>query len=150
LRLNAATGVLVLLLAGAVVLIGVEAARARSNHPPQIANPCLPRASPAASGLDATVQKVVLAGLDRAACRLGISREALVLSIAGSSAGGGPHWTTARVTAAVRAGLLGSLADAVQRGDVPGFVAPLLERLIRSAPIEQLVRGGFSLQNLFG
>ena len=149
-RLNAATGVLVLLLAGSVVLIGVEAARARSNHPPKIADPCLPRVLPHLGGIDGAVQQVVLAGLDRAACRLHTSREALVLSIAGSSAGGGPHWTTETVTAAVRAGLLGSLADAVQRGDVPGFVAPFLVRLIRSAPIEQLVRGGFSLQSLFG
>jgi hypothetical protein len=150
LRLNAATCVLALLLAGAAILIGVEAARAYSNHPPKIADPCLSRALPKLSGIDGAVQEVVLAGLDRAACRLHTSREALVLSIAGSSAGGGPHWTTGTVTAAVRAGLLGSLADAVRRGDVPGFLAPIVERLIRSAPIGQLVRGGFSLQNLFG
>ncbi len=149
-KLNVATGVLAALLVGAVLLIGVEAARGRSNHPVQIADPCVPRALPAASGLDGTVQEVVLAGLDRAACSLGASREAVVLSIAGSSAGGGPHLTTASVTAAVRAGLLGSLAEAVQRGDVPSFAAPLLERLIKDTPIEQLVRGGFSLQNLFG
>jgi hypothetical protein len=102
------------------------------------------------SGLDGTVQQVVLVGLDHAACRLGASREAVVLSIAGSSAGGGPHWTTETVTTAVRAGLLGSLAQAVQRGDVPSFAAPFLERLIKETPIEQLVRGGFSLQSLFG
>ena len=149
-KLNAATGVLAVLLAGAVLLIAVEAARGRANHPVQIANPCLPRTLPAASGLDGTVQQVVLAGLDRAACSLHGSREGVVLSIAGSSAGGGPHWTTATVTAAVRAGLLGSLAAAVQRGDVPSFAEPLLEKLIRDTPIEQLVRGGFTLQSLFG
>ncbi len=97
-KLNAATGVLAALLVGAVVLIAVEAARGRSNHPVQIANPCVPRTLPAASGLDGTIQEVVLAGLDRAACSLGASREAVVLSIAGSSAGGGPHWTTETVT----------------------------------------------------
>jgi hypothetical protein len=149
-KLNPATGVLAVLLAGAVLLIGVEAARGRSSHPVQIANPCVPRTLPSASGLDGTVQEVVLAGLDRAACSLGVSREAVVLSIAGSSAGGGPHLTHSTVTAAVRAGLLGSLAEAVQRGDVPSFAAPLLERLIKDTPIEQLVRGGFSLQSLFG
>jgi hypothetical protein len=149
-KLNAATAVLVVLLGGAVLLIGVEAARGRANHPVQIANPCLPRALPAMGGLDGTVQEVVLTGLDRAACSLGASREALVLTIAGSSAGGGPRLTTANVTAAVRAGLLGSLAEAVRRGDVPSFAAPFLERLIRDTPIEKLVRGGFSLQNLFG
>ena len=50
----------------------------------------------------------------------------------------------------MRAGLLGSLTEAVRRGDVPSFAAPLLEKLIRDTPIEQLVRGGFSLQSLFG
>ena len=149
-KLNAATGVLAALLAGAMLLIGVEAARGHSNHPVQIANPCVPRTLPAASGLDGTVQEVVLAGLDRAACSLGASREAVVLSIAGSSAGGGPHLTTANVTAAVRSGLLGSLAQAVQRGDVPSFAAPFLERLIKDTPIERLVRGGISLSSLFG
>ena len=149
-KLTVATGVLAALLGVAILLIAVEAARGRSNHPVQIANPCVPRTLPEASGLDGTVQAVVLAGLDRAACSLGASREAVVLSIAGSSAGGGPHLTPASVTAAVRAGLLGSLAEAVQRGDVPSFAAPLLERLIKNTPIEELVRGGFSLQNLFG
>ena len=149
-KLNAATGLLAALLAGAILLIAVEAARGRSTHPVQIANPCVPRTLPEASGLDGTVQAVVLVGLDRAACSLGASREAVVLAIAGSSAGGGPHLTPESVTAAVRAGLLGSLAEAEQRGDVPSFAAPLLERLIKETPIEQLVRGGFSLQNLFG
>ncbi len=149
-RIDAATGVLAALLAAALLLIGVEAAKGRSSHPPRIADPCLPRVLPAAGGLDAAVQEVVLAGLDRAACRLGTSREALVLSIAGSSAGGGPKWTKATVTAAVRAGLRGSLAEAGRRGDVPAFAVPFLDRLIRSAPIDQLVRGGFSLSDLFG
>ncbi len=73
-----------------------------------------------------------------------------MLSITGSSAGGGPRWTRATVAAAVRAGLRGSLAGAARRGDVPAFAVPFLERLIRVTPIDELVRGGFSLQELFG
>ena len=138
------------LLAAAVLLIGVEVVHGRLSHPPRIANPCLPRVLPAVSGIDGTVQQVVLAGLDGAACRLHTSREALVLSIAGSSAAGGPHWTKATVTAAVRAGLQRSLAEEARRGDVPGFAVPLLESLIQHAPIDVLVSGGFRLGNLFG
>ncbi len=149
-KITPAVALLGALLVAALLLIGVEAVRGRSDHPPRIANPCLPRALPSSSGLDAAVQEVVLAGLDRAACSLGTSREALVLSIAGSSAGGGPRLTTASVTTALRAGLRGSLAEAARRGDVPAFVVPFLDRLIRKAPIEELVRGGFSLQSLFG
>ena len=97
--------VLAALLAAALLLIGVEAVRARSNEPPRIANPCLPRTLPEVHGVDATIQQIVLAGLDRAACRLHTSREALVLSLAGSSAGGGPRLTRSTVTTTVREGL---------------------------------------------
>ena len=148
-RLDAAARILAALIVAALILIAVEALRGRAGDLPQIANPCATRPAPPASG-DATVQRIVLAGLDRAACRLGTSREALVLAVAGSSAGGGTALTNGNVTTAVRAGLQGSLAEAVRRGDVPAFAAPLLERLIRSAPIDQLVRGGFSLSDLFG
>lgn len=146
---GAAAG-LAALVAGSLLLLGVEVARARNHHPVEIANPCAPRSLPGLGGIDGTVQQIVLAGLDGAACRLGTSREQLVLAIAGSSAGGGPQLDRARVTVAVRAGLLGSLRAAAQRGTVPSFAVPALERLIRSAPIEQLVRGGFSLAELFG
>ena len=128
------------LLAAALLLIGVEAVRARSNEPPRIANPCLPRTLPKMHGVDATVQQIV-----RAACRLHTSREALVLSLAGSSAGGGPRLTRATVTTAVRQGLQGSLDEAARRGLVPGFTVPLLHSAIRHAPIEVLVSGGFEL-----
>ncbi|MGN6797689.1 MAG: hypothetical protein ACTHKS_06030 [Gaiellaceae bacterium] len=148
--MSAARVVLVTLLGAALVLIGVEIAAARNHHPVAIANPCAQRSLPDLSGFDGAVQQIVLAGLDGAACRLGTSREALVLSIAGSSAGGGPRLDRHRVTVAVRAGLVASLHEADRRGAVPSFAVPLLERLIRAAPIEQLVRGGFSLRDLLG
>jgi hypothetical protein len=138
--------ILAALLAVGVLLVGVEALR--PSHPPRIANPCLPRALPEVHGLDATVQRIVLAGLDRAACRLSASREALVLSIAGSSAGGGPRLTRSNVTTAVREGLQGSLDEAAGRGAVPGFAVPVLRQVIEHAPIEQLVSGGFALNSL--
>ena len=148
--MNAARVVLATLVGAAIVLIAVEIAAAHDHHPVAIANPCAQRQLPDLSGFDGAVQQIVLAGLDGAACRLGTSREALVLSIAGSSAGGGPRLDRARVTVAVRAGLVGALQEASRRGTVPSFAVPLLERLIRAAPIEQLVRGGFSLRDLLG
>ena len=135
--------VLAALLAAAVILIGVELAR--THDPPRIANPCLPRALPEVDGVDATVQQIVLAGLDRAACRLHTSREALVLSLAGSSAGGGPRLTKTTVTTTVRQGLEGSLDEAARRDLVPSLVVPVLRRVIRVAPIDLVVSGGFEL-----
>jgi hypothetical protein len=135
-----------LLLIAAVVLIAVEVAAMHS--PPRIADPCLPRPEFSGHGLDAAVQRVVLDGLDGAACRLGTSREQLVLSIAGD-----PdlhvHASDAEVAAAVRAGVLRALDQAAARGDVPSIALPFLRRLVQELPIDQLVRGGFSLSSLF-
>lgn len=144
-RLTAKSAVACLVLA-AVVLIAVELLALRS--PPRIADPCVPRAAFSGHGLDAVVQRVVLDGLDGAACRLGTSREQLVLSIAGDS---NMHVSAsdARVAAAVRAGVLRALDEAAARGDVPGFALPFLRRLVEQLPIDQLVRGGFSLSSLF-
>ncbi len=136
-----------LLLAAAVVLIAVELAAAHSS--PRIADPCLPRTAFAGQGLDAAVQRVVLDGLDGAACRLGTSRERLVLSLAGDK---DVHVqaSDARVAAAVRAGVLRALNQAGARGDVPGLALPFLRRLVQELPIDELIRGGFSVSSLFG
>jgi hypothetical protein len=141
-----AKSVVACLLVAAVVLIAVELLAMRTQ--PRIADPCLPRAAFAGHGLDAVVQRVVLDGLDGAACRLGTSREQLVLSIAGDTSMHVPA-SDARVYAAVRAGVLRALDDAAARGDVPGFAVPFLRRLVEQVPIDQLVRGGFSLGSLF-
>ena len=135
-----------LLLIAAAVLIAVELAATHS--PPRIADPCLPRAPFAGHGLDGTVQRIVLDGLDGAACRLGTSREQLVLSIAGDQELH-VHASDAQVTAAVRAGVLRALDEAAARGDVPGFALPFLRKLVEELPIDRLVRGGLSLNNLF-
>jgi hypothetical protein len=116
----------------------------------RIGNPCLPRPPFAEGGLSGTVQQVVLAGLDDAACKLGVSRESLVLAIGGSSAGGRTHLQPAQIDAAVRTGLLRSLDEAIRGGSVPAIARPFLEKLIRTVSIDQLVRGGISIGGLFG
>jgi hypothetical protein len=145
-RVTPSSGIVCLLLAAAVVLIAVELAATHSA--PRIADPCGPRAAFSGQGLDATVQRVVLDGLDGAACRLGTSRERLVLSIAGDKRMR-LHASDAQVTTAVRGGVLRALDDAAARGDVPGFALPFLRRLVHELPVEQLVRGRINLGNLF-
>jgi len=78
---------LVALFAAALVLIGVELVLAARTSPVRIASPCAARPLFPGHGLDAGTQRVVLDGLGRAACSLGVSREALVLSFAGSGDG---------------------------------------------------------------
>ena len=84
-----------------------------------------------------------------AACRLHTSREELVLSIGGGSEAP-RHWDEHTIEVALRAGLLRAVNEAEQRGDVPGFLAPALRSLVRRLPLEQLIRGGISLRDLFG
>jgi hypothetical protein len=74
-----------LLLSGAA-LVGVELGKGALDEPaPKIANPCQPREG-RTGGIDATVQRIVLDGLDGAACRLHTSREELCSRSAGASA----------------------------------------------------------------
>lgn len=145
-----ATLVLGGLLLAAVILLAVEFGLGAASYGSQgVANPCHAR-SFSGSGFDATVQRVVLDGLDGAACRLHTSREELVLSL--GHGGGFPrrHWDRQTIDAALRAGMLKAIDRAQQRGDVPGFLAPLLRRFVRSAPLEALLRGATGLGSLFG
>jgi hypothetical protein len=136
--------VLVALLLSGVALVGVELGKGALDEPaPKIANPCQPREG-RTGGIDATIQRIVLDGLDGAACRLHTTREELVLSLGGGT-GATRRWDEHTIEVALRAGLLRSVDAAEQRGDVPSFLAPALRNLVEHAPLDQLVRGGISL-----
>jgi hypothetical protein len=145
-RLSGATGVLVALLLAGVILVAVELGMGAIDTGPTVANPCQPRTPFPGSGIDAAIQRIVLNGLDGAACRLRTTREGLILSL--RSSGGGVHFDKHATEVAVRAGLLRAVDEAERRGDIPGFVAPIARRIIRSTPIDKLVQGGFSLSDL--
>ena len=143
------TKVVVALLLAGVALIAVELGLGALSEPtPKIADPCRPREG-RTGGFDATVQRIVLDGLDGAACRLHTSREELVLSVGGGSLAP-RHWDEHTIEVALRAGMLRAVDEAEQRGDVPGFLAPALRGLVRRLPLEQLIRGGVSLRDLLG
>jgi hypothetical protein len=144
---RAAVWMLAALLLSGVALFGVELGKGALSEPsPKLADPCLPRAG-RTGGIDATIQRIVLDGLDGAACRLHTTREELVLSL-GSC--GHRRWDERTIEVALRSGLLRSVDEAERRGDIPGFVAPLLRRLVERAPLDRLIRGGFSLRDVLG
>ena len=147
--MKAAAWVLVALLLIGAALVGVELGKGALDEPaPKIANPCQPREG-RTGGIDATIQRIVLDGLDGAACRLHTSREELVLSL-GGGVGVTRQWDEHTIEVALRAGLLRSVDEAEARGDVPSFLAPALRQLVESAPLDKLVRGGISLSDFFG
>ena len=147
---RAAIWIVAALLGSGAVLVGVELAKGALNEPsPKIANPCQPRGG-RTGGFDTTVQRIVLDGLDGAACRLHTTREELVLSLGGRSAVLKRRWDEHTIEVALRAGLRRSVDEAVARGDVPGFLAPALRGLVDRLPLDRLVQGGFSLSDLIG
>ena len=135
--------VLVLLFALAAVLVAREFADGAAHAGRvRLADPCHPRAFTGSA-----IQRVVLNGLDGAACRLHMSREQLVLSV-GSSSPFHTHWSKQEIEVALRAGLLRAVDDAEGRGDIPSFLAGPIRKLIRTAPLDKLVSGGLSLRDL--
>ena len=108
-RRTRAVTVLAALLLAAAALPAVElVAGATRFGTGKLANPCHARTF-GGGGLDGVIQQTVLDGLDGAACRLGTTREALVLSL--GSAGSLPprRWDRHTIDVAVRSGMLAAV-----------------------------------------
>ena len=100
-------------------VLGVQVANGGGEFEPlRPADPCVAReVSSEAEGIDGLTERLVLLGIDGAACRLEVSREALTLELA---QGGAP--TDAQVDA-----LREGLQDAVQRMEDDGSLPPISE-----------------------
>ena len=131
------------LFAVAAVLIIVEFSLGAAHAGEvRLADPCKPQ-----EFTGSAVQRVLLDGLNGAACQLHISREALVLSV-GSNSPFHTRWTKQKIETALRAGMVRAVDDAERRGEIPILLAGPIRRLIRTAPIDKLVSGGLSLRDL--
>jgi hypothetical protein len=147
----AALAALATLLAGAGVLIGVEFSRgAVDTGESEIRSPCGQRAAYPGEGFDATVQRIVLDGLDGAACELGTTREELVLSFEPGSGVRPIPWDDETIERAVRSGLLEAIDDAERRGSLGGLTATIVREVVERAPLQWLIDGGQELVELFG
>jgi hypothetical protein len=92
-------------------------------------DPCARHEAFPGGGLDATSQRVGLRGLDLAACRLGVTRESLLLALAGrASVGASPE----EVERAVREGL----ASAIGEEDLNPVAEFALRQLVLHAPAD--------------
>jgi hypothetical protein len=105
-------------------VLGIQVAAGGGHYVPRRpANPCAPRPIPPFQPqLEPLAQQIVLLGLDGAACRLGISRERLVLALADTRS------LDPRAPAALKAGL----RDAVDRLDREGRL-PKVSQLLPGA-----------------
>ena len=109
-------------------VLGVQRAHGGGDFVPvRAADPCLVRQVTSVSkGIDGLSERLVLLGIDRAACRLGRTREALILELATP----GPR-SEAEV-AALHAGLLDAVARMKADGTLPPASALTDEALANS------------------
>jgi hypothetical protein len=135
------------LLAAAAVFLAVELGMgAWGFGEVKRVDPCTATTPSLGSGFDAALQRIVLDGLNGAACRLHTTREQLVDSLGSKNA----RWSEEQIQAAVRVGLVGAIDRAEHRGEIPGIVAPLLREVAKHAPIKFLIQNGSSLTGLLG
>jgi hypothetical protein len=96
------------------------------------------------------MQRIVLNGLDGAACELGTTREELILSLDARTGVESIPWDDETIEQAVRAGLLRAVDDAEERGSVGGLVARIVREVVERAPLQWLIDGGQEIADLFG
>jgi hypothetical protein len=139
------------LLVAASALIGVELANGAADAGAlAVRDPCEARPAYPGQGIDATLQRIVLDGLDGAACELGTTREELVLSLAPTASSEPVRWDDATIERALRAGLQEAIDDAEQRGSLNGALAVLMRQVVAHGPVQWLIDGGQGIAGLFG
>jgi hypothetical protein len=122
----------VLLVAG---VLGVQVAAGGGHYAPlRPANPCTPRpVPPIPAQLEPLAEQIVLLGLDNAACRLGISRERLVLALADT------RTLNAQTSAALKAGLGDAVDRLAREGRLPK-VSQLLPAALDQAGVSGIAK----------
>ena len=133
---------LAIVVAVPLLLVGEFRNGARDFGTHTYVDPCTAPADPfpQGKGIDGTLQRITLSALDGAACKLGTSREELLLSLEPKSGFGGKvKWTQNALEDAIRAGLDRAIDDADHRNTIPGFVATGLKFVADHAPIDWIL-----------
>lgn len=137
------------MLIGGGVLIAVELSKgARTYGETELQSPCDPREQFPGEGIEATIQRVALDGIDGAACSLALGREELVLSFVPDVAPEDVEWTDDVIAEALRGGFDRAIDEAEGRGTLDGVPATILREATERAPLEFLVRNGGDIAGL--
>src|SRR5262249_25870585 len=120
----------------AAVVIPYLALGGGSYKPKPVADPCVARERPSTDALGPTIEGIALQALDGVACKLGVSREALVLALRSEDAFDsfarkhGIERTEA--DQAVHDGLVQAVDNAANSGALPGLIAPIVRKAAES------------------
>jgi hypothetical protein len=133
-----------LAVAASVVLVGAYLALGGASYAPaKAADPCFARGWRQQAGFQDVAQQIALSVLDGAACKLGTSREAVVLAFEDRESldrfarehGIG----TVELEALLRAGFLRAVGDAQRAGVLSAKTADMLREIARSIPLTALL-----------
>lgn len=133
------------LVALAVAVPTAYAAAGGGDYAPRpVADPCAPRTWHGDDGVASLAAQVALSATDGAACRLGVSRESLVLALASranlAAFARDRNLSDAQVEDAMRDGLRRAVADA-RRADAIGVLPALaLGAAVERLPVDRLFR----------
>jgi hypothetical protein len=132
-------------IAASVALVAVYLAAGGSSYTPaKVQDPCKHRPWRNPQGIQAIAEQFSLSALDGAACKLGVSREALAQALATPLAR--QRFTRrygisdAKLAEAIRAGLVRAVDDAENAGALSPFLAAPLREVVRQIPLDQAIR----------
>jgi len=131
-------------IAVALVLVGVYLASGGASYTPKkTQDPCKPRPWGNPESLGEIANQFSVSALDGAACKLGVSREALARALA--TPAGRERFRRrygiddAKLAEAIRAGLVRAVDDAERAGALPPLVADPLRSAVREIPLDQAI-----------
>jgi hypothetical protein len=129
---------------GAVALVAVYLALGGASYAPAaVADPCAPRDDRNAESFERVAEQIVLSALDGAACKLGVSREDVVLAFSSRASlerFAQKHGDSGKeLENLARAGLRRALDDAERANQLDPSLAELLRGLVERVPIAQLL-----------
>lgn len=136
-----------------LVLVGVYLAAGGASYTPEKSqNPCKHRPWTNPEGLQEIAQQFSLSALDGAACKLGVSREALAQALTTEEArqrfAKRYGINDAKLAEAIRAGLVRAVDDAENAGALSPIIAGPLRGFVEDIPLDQaieLINNGSSL-----
>ena len=131
-------------LVAAVALVGIYLAAGGSSYSPaKTQDPCKPRPWGQTEGLGQVADRIASSALDGAACRLGVSREALARALATPEArerfSRKYHIDDEKLAKAIRAGLVRAIGDAERAGALSPLIAGPLRSTVENVPLEQAI-----------
>jgi hypothetical protein len=127
---------LLVLGAAAVTLLIVELSLGAAGFgEARLPDPCTSQPAFDGGGVDGEVQRFALSGLDGAACKLGTTREELVLSFVPAAGTRPIRWDRQTIENALRAGFDQAFHDLEGRG-AAGFVIGHVLEVIVGAPLD--------------